>query len=183
MQLFSRAGISLRLSNANISKFFSTMVALIMLSSVAPQAKAIEVTSETSGELREMELLDGLHNADKSYAYFNLTVTENDFTSGVEMPKANLALNVYATSFNSDPDIFVTKTGHVNRLLDATWHSTREGSDTCIIHADDYEIGDTLFITIFCMNECDYEIKPHYAEVYDLEDSERMVFRWGGHST
>ena len=62
--------------------------------------------------LDEMKLLTGMSLGDKSYAYFNLTVTDNVYSryeKGV-----HLALNVYATKFASDPDIFVSKVGHVN---------------------------------------------------------------------
>ena len=146
------------------------------------------MNSETSTLLAEMELITGLSNPDKSFAYFNLTVTDNTFTRRLGpteegQDKAHLAINAYATSFGSDPDIYVSKTEHVNHIEDATWHSAREGSDHCIIHANDYEIGDTLFITIRCMNECTYDLKQFYAQEFNLTDSERMVYRWGGHVT
>ena len=148
----------------------------------------IRVTAENSLALTEMELMSGLSNKDKSFAYFNLTITDNIHTNPIELSEsedatAHLAFNLYATSFGSDPDIFVSKTEHVSRLEDATWHSTREGSDTCIIHSDDFAIGDTLFVTIHCMNECTYDLRPYYAKEFNLTDSERTVFRWGGHST
>ena len=162
---------------------FAIVVAIGSLQSLTTTVSAQDVTEKTSTDLTEMQLISELSNADKSYAYFKLTVTENTYTTGIDNPRAHLAINAYATSFLSDPDIFVSKTEHVDRLVDATWHSTREGSDTCIIHSDDFEIGDTLFITVFCMNECTYDLRPYYAEEYDLEDGERMVFRWGGHVT
>jgi len=129
-----------------------------------------------------MKLLDGLSIPDKSFAYFNLTVSNNTYSREGDN-EAHLAFNVYATSFSSDPDIYISKTEHVARVQEAQWHSTREGSETCIIHKDDYVMGDIFFITIHCMNECTFDLKMSYASDLELEDSERTLFRWGGHST
>lgn len=83
----------------------------------------------------------------------------------------------------SDPDIYISKTEHVQSATEADWHSAREGSDTSIIHKDDYSIGDTLYITISCMNACDYDLRMFYAREFEIADSERTLYRWGGHST
>ena len=58
-----------------------------------------------------MELLSDLSIGDKSYAYFNLTITNNTFTWPTEegQIRSHLAINAYATSFESDPDIYVSK--------------------------------------------------------------------------
>jgi len=66
---------------------------------------------------------------------------------------------------------------------EADWHSAREGSDTSIIHKDDYAIGDILYITISCMNACHYDLRMFYAREFEIADSERTLYRWGGHST
>ena len=33
------------------------------------------------------------------------------------------------------------------------------------------------------MNECTYDLKQFYAQEFNLTDSERKVYRWGGHVT
>ena len=33
------------------------------------------------------------------------------------------------------------------------------------------------------MNACDYELKMYYSREFDLTDSERQIYRWGGHAT
>lgn len=68
-------------------------------------------------------------------------------------------------------------------IEEAEWHSTREGSDTLIINEDEYAIGDTFYVTVKCMNACDYDLKMFYAREFELTNSERTVFRWGGHVT
>ena len=72
---------------------------------------------------------------------------------------------------------------HVNLVEKAQWQSTRLGSDSGIIHADDYAIGDTFFITVHCMNECSYDVRPFFANEHELKESERQAFRFGGHMT
>ena len=145
----------------------------------------VALGNEAALPLAEMELVSDLSIGDKSYAYFNLVITSNTFTLPTEDNpiRSHLAINAYATSFGSDPDIYVSSTEHVKRIEQADWHSTREGSDTCMIHSSDFEIGDILFITIACMNECTYDLRAYYANEYELIEGERMVFRWGGHVT
>lgn len=138
-----------------------------------------------SSALEEMELVSNLQIADKSFAFFDLKVTSNEHTvpTGEDAIRSHLAINAYAKSFGSDPDIFVSKSKHVKTLAEADWHSTRDGSDTCIVHSSEFEVGDVLYITIACMNECSYDLRAYYAQEFELSDSERMVFRWGGHVT
>ena len=64
-------------------------------------------TNETSFELREMKLMSGLSLPDKSFAFYNLTVTDNVFSQ--RNSSVHLSFNVYASSFGSDPDLFVSK--------------------------------------------------------------------------
>ena len=66
---------------------------------------------------------------------------------------------------------------------DADYSCERDGSDTCIIHKGDFEIGDIVYITVFCMQECTFELRAYYAPELELKERERMTFRWGGHST
>mmetsp|Transcript_8141 Transcript_8141/g.9780 ORF Transcript_8141/g.9780 Transcript_8141/m.9780 type:complete len:119 (-) Transcript_8141:4534-4890(-) len=118
-----------------------------------------------------MSLMSGLSLPDKSFAYFNLTVTDNVYSRydrGV-----HLSFNVYATDFASDPDIYISKKGHVSHIEDADWHSAREGSDQAIVHGSFYEIGDTFYVTVRCTNECKFDIKVNYAREYKLNEGKR----------
>lgn len=131
----------------------------------------MKVTDRNSVELEEMKLVSGLSLPDKSFAYFNLTVTDNvysRFSKGV-----HLAFNVYATDFASDPDLFVSKVGHVDQIEDAEWHSAREGSDQLVIHKKHYAIGDVFFVTVKCANECKFDLKMNYAREYRLNEGKR----------
>jgi len=66
------------------------------------------VSSLETRILTEMELISDLSIPDKSFAFFNFTVTNNTYTD-IQGDKAHLAFNLYATSFGSDPDIFISK--------------------------------------------------------------------------
>ena len=141
--------------------------------------------TDNSIALDEMELVSDLSIGDKSFAFFDLTITSNAHTepADAETIRSHLAINAYATSFGSDPDILISKTKHVKNISEADWHSTREGSDTCIVHSSEFEVNDVLYITVACMNECTYDLRAYYAQEFELNESERMVFRWGGHVT
>ena len=47
-----------------------------------------------------------------------------------------------------------------------------------MVHSSDFEVGDVLYITIACMNECTYDLRAYYANEFELEEGERMVFRF-----
>ena len=69
------------------------VMTLFNLATAAP--KYANVTATNSAMLDEMKLVTGMSLGDKSYAYFNLTVTDNVYSryeKGV-----HLAFNVYAT--------------------------------------------------------------------------------------
>lgn len=66
---------------------------------------------------------------------------------------------------------------------EADWSCTRDGSDTCIIEKGKLDVGDNIFVTIFCKKQCNYELKAFYAPEIELVNERRMTFRWGGHST
>ena len=69
----------------------------------------------------EMELISDLSIGDKSFAYFNLTVTENTFTwdkaTNAARADTYLTITTYATSYNSDPDIYISKVSKNEGLL------------------------------------------------------------------
>lgn len=44
-------------------------------------------------------------------------------------------------------------------------------------------MSDTLYFGISCVAECKYKLKIWYAEVLDLEETERQQIRFEGYST
>ena len=60
---------------------------------------------------------------------------------------------------------------------------TRDGSDTCIIQRGDFNVGSIFVISVFCMEECTFDLKAYYAPEIELQERKRQTYRWGGHST
>ena len=65
----------------------------------------------------------------------------------------------------------------------ADWYGEREGSDTLIIASSAVAIGDVFLITVYCRNECEYDLRTFYAPLENINGANRRIFRWGGHST
>jgi len=90
-----------RKGRSTIHSFCKILIASIPL--------MLAVSSLETKILPEIELISDLSLPDKSFAYFNFTVTNNTYTD-LQGDKAHLVFNVYATSFDSDPDIYISKT-------------------------------------------------------------------------
>jgi hypothetical protein len=45
-----------------------------------------------------------------------------------------------------------------------------------------FEVGDNIYITVYCRQECEFDIRAYYAKEQEIRERERMNFRWGGHS-
>jgi len=55
-------------------------------------------------EIWEQDVVSGFSLGDKTWGYFQMTISERYFT-GVE----SLAIRVIADSYNSDPDLFISR--------------------------------------------------------------------------
>jgi len=98
--------------------------------------------------------------------------------------KLHLAISAFADTFASDPDVYISKT--IQRPLnskESDWYCEREGSDTCILHSDEFEKDDHLYITIACIDDCTYSLRSYYVDEYELDNNSRTTFSWIGHST
>lgn len=51
------------------------------------------------------------------------------------------------------------------------------------MHKGAFEVGDNIYITVFCMEECTFDLRAFYAPEIELNNLERTNLRWGGHST
>lgn len=60
--------------------------------------------AQNNQEIFEQDILTGIKLGDKSNAYYQMTISERYFTG-----KENLAIRTIVESFNSDPDIFISK--------------------------------------------------------------------------
>ena len=62
------------------------------------------VIPDSYPEIFEQDVVSGNSLDDKSFAYFKMTISDRYFT-GVE----NLAIRVISDSFESDPDLFISR--------------------------------------------------------------------------
>jgi hypothetical protein len=86
--------------------------------------------------------------------------------------------------FDSDPDVFISKINEEpTSSLDSEWYCERDGSETCIIHNGEFEIGDTLFIGVKCDRACKYKLRAWFTSEIDLRESSRSQKRFDGYST
>ena len=60
--------------------------------------------AQNNQEIYEQDILTGNKLGDKSNAYYQMTISERYFTG-----KENLAIRAIVESFDSDPDIFISK--------------------------------------------------------------------------
>ena len=77
-------------------------------------------------------------------------------------PTSHLVVKVMADSYESDPDVFISNNTAQQYPTDSTnsqWHCEREGSETCVLHTGEFNVGDTLFLGIKCVKECSYKLK------------------------
>jgi hypothetical protein len=98
----------------------------------------------------------------------------------------NLVVKVMADSYESDPDVYISKNAANKYPTDSTnsnWHCEREGSETCVIHNGEFNVGETLYLGIKCVKECQYKLKLQYANVITLEDEDRTQLRFDAYST
>lgn len=67
-------------------------------------ASLLGTNAQGNKEIFEQDILTGNTLGDKSNAYYQMTISERYFTG-----KENLAIRAIVESFNSDPDIFISK--------------------------------------------------------------------------
>lgn len=95
----------------------------------------------------ENQLIQNLSQGQNSMAYYKMQVGMRYFT-GVE----HLVIKVMADSFESDPDVYISKTNkYPSSSLTAKWYCEREGSETCVIHNGEFAVGDILYIGVKCV--------------------------------
>jgi hypothetical protein len=89
-----------------------------------------------------------------------------------ETEQEHIIVKVISDAFDSDPDVFISKTNHApTSSLDSDFYCEREGSETCIIHNGEFEVGDTLNIGVKCDRECHYKLRVWFTAEEDLVET------------
>jgi len=92
-------------------------------------------------------------------------------------------------AYDSDPDVFISKTNPTPRdSSDSDWYCEREGSETCVIHSKNVELGNTFYVGVRCQRECKYKLKVVYSTITSLPmrskaEEYRDQLRFNGYST
>ena len=98
--------------------------------------------------------------------------------------KEHLTIKVMADSYQSDPDVFISRSEtYPTSSTNSEWYCEREGSETCIIHNGEFGIGDTLYIGVSCIKDCDYSLRAWFTSEIDLTESSRTQMRFDAFST
>jgi hypothetical protein len=101
-----------------------------------------------------------------------------------ETEEEHVVVKVISDAFDSDPDVFISKTNtEPTSSLDSEWYCEREGSETCIIHNGEFEVGDTLYIGVKCDRECQYKLRVWFTAEEDLVETSRAQKRFDAYST
>jgi hypothetical protein len=129
--------------------------------------------------INEHQLVEGLSQNHTSYAYFKFVVGMRWYTG-----KENLVVKAIADSFESDPDVFISKVNEFPQDSSSSeWSCERKGSETCILHNGEFQTGDTIFLGIKCQKACTYKLYTHYASIRTVYNGERTQFRFDAYST
>ena len=130
-------------------------------------------------DIWEHVLYDDLKQGPNSYSYYKMTVGPRYYTGS-----EHLTIKVITDNYLSDPDVYISKTvKKPTSSLDSQWYCEREGSETCILHNGEFEVGDTLYIGVRCEEACKYKLRAWFVEVSDLSESSRTQMRFGAHTT
>ena len=124
---------------------------------------ALFVQGQEHTAIFEHHLYEGLSQGQNTFTYFKVILGQMYYT-GTE----HLIVKVLADSFESDPDVYISRSNPGSNVVvdqyptdstNSNWHCEREGSETCVLHNGQYAVGDTLYLGIKCVKECQYKLK------------------------
>jgi hypothetical protein len=128
--------------------------------------------------IQENELQTGFRLDERESTHNMMQVTDAFWEPG-----QHLSFTAFATSYNSDPDMYISRSVWAYSPGEADYYCTRAGSDTCIIPADEIARGEYYYIVIVCQDACTYDLRSYYVTEYTLAQNEEVAYRWNGTST
>ena len=109
-----------------------------------------------------------------SYEYYKLTIPE-----GIKQNTSNLIITIDQDEFKkeySDPDIFVSKTIQQPGFFLSTWRSAKIGGDIITISSNEVFSNEIFYISVFCIEKCEYELIAFLSETTNINDDETYFF-------
>jgi len=144
---------------------------------VAAAEAAVDVKT-----INELETYTGIKQGPESYKYYQMKLGPRYFTG-----TQNMIFKVLATAFKSDPDVYISrKNKYPTSSKDAEWYCVREGSETCVLHRGEFTEGETFYVGVHCVRECEYTLRVWLGNIIDLTENvgyERTLMRFDADST
>jgi hypothetical protein len=132
-------------------------------------------------EVKEHTLYENIWQAERSIKYYQYKIQNENYHG-----KEHLTFKVMADAFDSDPDIYISKSKnnqYPSSSSNSDWYCERKGSETCIIQKGDFAIGETLYFGISCTRECGYKLRVWFTPTVDLSTTNRWQRRFEAYST
>lgn len=104
-----------------------------------------------------------------------------------------LALKVIAASYDSDPDIYISKVNFIDQNLqtnqfpkttsESDFYCMKKGSDSCVIGPDKISIGETFYLGVKCMDRCQYHLRATWVYMITLSEAAEFQDTLSGYSS
>ena len=134
----------------------------------------IILSQSTHTNIKLNETIKGIIVDAFSYQYYKLTIPE-----GIEKNKSNLIITIDQDEFKkeySDPDIFVSKTIEKPSFIFSTWRSSKIGGDIISISSNEVFSNEIFYISILCIEKCEYELNAFLSETTKIDDDDIYFF-------
>ena len=134
----------------------------------------IILSQSTHTNVKLNETIKGIIVDAFSYQYYKLTIPE-----GIEKNKSNLIITIDQDEFKkeySDPDIFVSKTIEKPSFIFSTWRSSKIGGDIISISSNEVFSNEIFYISILCIEKCEYELNAYLSETTKIDDDDIYFF-------
>lgn len=156
------------------------MVALTTVKADHPAQTDASYVGQAHVELKENVLYEGLTQTSRTHKFYKVTATRQFYTGNQHM-----TFKVIADGFGSDPDVYIARTTqqYPTSPANAQWYCEKKGSDTCILRNGDFAVGETLYFSVFCVEQCNYKLRIYYASEINLSASNRYQHTFEAYST
>lgn len=172
-----------RWTGARIMKMLQmVMMSLVMLQAADVAGMAVAAAEVDVKVINELETYTGIKQGPESYKYYQMKLGPRYFTG-----TQNMIFKVLATAFQSDPDVYISrKNKYPTSSKDAEWYCVREGSETCVLHRGEFTEGETFYVGVHCVRECEYTLRVWLGNIIDLTENvgfERTLMSFAADST
>jgi len=175
-----------RRTGARIMKMLQiVMMSFVLLMATDVAGRAVAAAAEATVDVKtinEMQTYTGIKQGPESYKYYQMKLGPRYFTG-----TQNMIFKVLATAFASDPDVYISrKNKYPTSSKDAEWYCVREGSESCVLHRGEFTEGETFYVGVHCVRDCEYTLRVWLGNIIDLTENvgfERTLMSFAADST